>query len=124
MGEAKIILLADDDAPVRRVIGRTLAAEGYVVHEAENGLRAREILETTPQVDLLITDMVMDTQSGEELIEYLKEARPDVPIITMSGSFSSVDPNAAARLGVAGAIGKPFKRRDLLDLAHSILGPE
>jgi CheY-like chemotaxis protein len=78
------ILLVDDN-PHGLIARRTVLAElGYRVLICESGAEALEVFATQP-VDLLITDFRMPNMDGVQLITRIRQARPDLPIILLSG---------------------------------------
>jgi two-component system cell cycle sensor histidine kinase/response regulator CckA len=80
------ILLADDEAPLRTLLRRFLEARGFTVWEANDGLAAlrigNELLNT---LDLLIADIRMPGMEGTEVARHLKETRPDLKVLLISG---------------------------------------
>ncbi|HVY93039.1 MAG TPA: response regulator [Bryobacteraceae bacterium] len=117
----KSVLLVDDDAPVRRAMRRFLMNAGFSVNEAANGKEAIDQLAQHPNVDLVVTDMVMDVQGGEEMIGHLRRSHPKLRIIAMSGAFGDDDRETAARLGVAATLRKPFTWQILLETVRRVL---
>ena len=81
------ILLVEDDADVRMVIRDVLEASGYQIWEASDGLEALNIWKTNAsQIDLLLTDIIMPGGlNGRELADRLREERPGLKVILMSG---------------------------------------
>jgi PAS domain S-box-containing protein len=83
-GEA--VLVVEDEASVRMVIGRTLREQGYRVLEAPHGRDALAIAgDPATRIDLIIADVVMPGLGGRELATRLAERRPGVPILFTSG---------------------------------------
>jgi len=83
---SETILLVEDEASLRELVRECLEASGYNVLEAGHGMAALEVGERHPgRIDLLLTDVVMPGMSGRELAERLREARPEIRIIYMSG---------------------------------------
>lgn len=86
LGGREAVLLVEDDAMVRRLARRLLAARGYAVIEASGGgdalLRWDEV---GGEVDLLVTDVVMPAMSGKQLHERLLARRPGLRVLYMSG---------------------------------------
>ncbi|HVW07810.1 MAG TPA: response regulator [Bryobacteraceae bacterium] len=117
----KNILLVDDDAPVRRAMRRFLMNAGFSVNEAVNGQEAIEYLSQEKNVDLVVTDMVMDVKGGEEMIGQLRQSHPHLRIIAMSGAFGDNDRETAARLGVTATLKKPFTWQILLETVRLVL---
>ena len=80
------ILLAEDEAILRRFVARTLRAAGYEVIEVEDGEQARQrALELGDGFDLLVSDVVMPRLSGIDLVALLRDQRPELPVVLMSG---------------------------------------
>ena len=85
-GGKESILLAEDDPAIRELAARTLREAGYQVIEVEDGARARELAELPgTEFDLLVTDVVMPGQTGRELAAALRQSRPSLPVVFMSG---------------------------------------
>lgn len=85
-GSARILLIEDED-PVRAFSTRALTNKGYEVIDANGGLSALEILESTDvaSIDLLITDVMMPDMDGPTVAAKIREKHPDLKIIFMSG---------------------------------------
>ena len=101
------ILVVEDESGVRRVIQRILLSHGYDVVCAAT---CEEALERVEGVDLVLTDVVLPGVSGSALVNRLREARPDLPIVFMSGYKDPADalpPHSAF-------LAKPFSREALL----------
>jgi CheY-like chemotaxis protein len=78
------VLLVEDDDAVRSALAHRLQRLGFAVTTAANGAEALQIVEQRT-FDLVLTDSVMPGISGPELIEHLRQARPELRIILMSG---------------------------------------
>jgi two-component system cell cycle sensor histidine kinase/response regulator CckA len=82
----RVVLVAEDEATVRRFVRVVLEREGFRVLEAENGMEALAVFEgAEPPPDVLLTDVVMPQMGGKELARRLQEARPGMKVIFMSG---------------------------------------
>jgi two-component system cell cycle sensor histidine kinase/response regulator CckA len=80
------ILLVEDEEAVRSFAARALRLRGYHVLEASGGEEALEIVTKGGQeIDLLITDVVMPNMDGPTLVRHVKELKPELAIIFMSG---------------------------------------
>jgi DNA-binding NtrC family response regulator len=83
------LLLVDDDPYILEGIGEDLESNGYQVTRASNGESAVDLLETT-QFDLVITDLVMDSTDGIQVLKKTKELNSDVQVIILTG-FGDID---------------------------------
>jgi signal transduction histidine kinase/ActR/RegA family two-component response regulator len=82
----EVVLVVEDEEPVRTMIGRLLESEGYKVLQAEDGRNALDLLEQgTESADLVITDVAMPRMNGRELASKLKAAQPNLPVLFISG---------------------------------------
>ncbi len=80
------ILVADDEAPLRHLLDRLLQAHGYKVYTAADGLEALRIgREHLDGLDLVIADIRMPGLEGTEVVRLLKESRPALKILLISG---------------------------------------
>ena len=82
---AGVVLLVEDEDAVRKFGARALRNKGYTVIEASNGEGALELLEKGEAIDILITDIVMPGVDGPSLIRQVREQRPDLKVICISG---------------------------------------
>jgi two-component system cell cycle sensor histidine kinase/response regulator CckA len=116
------VLLVDDEAPVRTLVRRVLAREGYTVLEAadgEEGLRLWR--EHVDGVTLVVTDMVMPMMGGREMVRRMHEARPGLPVVFMSGYSQEAHPSREAVRAPVELIPKPFDVRDLVRVVRLVL---
>jgi PAS domain S-box-containing protein len=100
------VLVVDDDSDVRTVIVEALATMGHQVLEAENGLQALSFFKRE-SVECLVLDFAMPGMNGAELAKRVREVRPDVPILFVSGYSDTAAIDAAVGLGSA-MLRKPF----------------
>jgi len=86
IGPRRTILYVDDEDLLLNMAQAVLSAYGYNVLTASSGPKALELLEVNPpEIDLVVTDMVMPQMSGTEFIEQLQVRLPGVPILRTSG---------------------------------------
>jgi PAS domain S-box-containing protein len=119
------ILVVEDDVAVRTSVRRLLERYGYQVLEAPSGGQALSaIAESARAIDLVISDMVMPGMSGLELRQRLRELRPTLPVLLMSGYSEE----AITRLGSPGSLGllieKPFTVQGILQKVKEALSGE
>ncbi|MCA1973252.1 MAG: response regulator, partial [Caenispirillum sp.] len=79
------VLLVEDEDAVRVFATRALRNKGYTVLEARTGEGALDILREAPDIDLLITDMVMPGMDGATLARLVRVERPEIRVILISG---------------------------------------
>jgi two-component system cell cycle sensor histidine kinase/response regulator CckA len=81
------VLLVEDDDRVRRLTRRVLEHYGFGTIEARTGHDALEalLLEDTPPIHAVVSDVVMPGMSGRELVGKIRALRPDIPVVFLSG---------------------------------------
>jgi signal transduction histidine kinase/ActR/RegA family two-component response regulator len=123
-GERRKVLLVEDDERVRAFAEEALRDLGYQVVSAESATEALAEVARTPDVDLLLTDVVMPDTNGRELAEQVLKLRPGLPVLYMTGfTRNAVVHNGMLDPGV-NFMAKPFtvdqlaaKVREALDQA-------
>ncbi|HEY5477875.1 MAG TPA: response regulator [Tepidiformaceae bacterium] len=115
-----LILVVDDDDPVRVMLARLLGAQGYSVLQAANATEARTVL-SEEHPALVISDIVMPGESGIELRRTIAERWPDLPVILISGYSAEGPAEFAARTPNTWFVQKPFAADQLLSLVGQTL---
>ncbi len=107
MGAKGRVLIVDDDESMCELLSRTLRRDG---HEAEWRLSGVEALEVVCErdFDVILTDLEMPVLSGTELCKRLLDARPDVPVIVVTGDARFDAAVAAIRAGAYDFLTKPI----------------
>lgn len=114
------ILVVDDNDNMRATAARNLAALGYRVRLASDGPAALAILQANERFDLLFTDLVMPNGlSGFQLAEAARALQPGLPVLFTTG-FAADDDGETGVLD-AGALRKPYRRRDLAERVRAML---
>jgi DNA-binding NtrC family response regulator len=119
------VLVVDDEPIVLKSCRLVLEAEGWEVVSAASVAEALSLLESiTP--DLLLIDVKMPVHDGMYLMRKVKEMKPDIPIIVMSGYPTRETISKAEDLGAATFLPKPFTPDELADTlrAVAILKPQ
>ena len=115
------ILIVDDEANIRRMLGALLRAEGFEVSEAQGGNAALLHLDEI-RPDLVLVDLVMPPgPMGLETLGRLKERDPTLPIIMMSGKAQLNDAVQAIKLGAFQFLEKPLTPEAVLVTIRSAL---
>ncbi|MDF2094355.1 PAS domain S-box protein [Aquibaculum arenosum] len=121
-GTQQHILAVEDDAMVRQNLIGQLRSLGYRVSVAENAQAALDVLEVSPDIDLLLTDVIMPGgMSGRELAEEARKRYPDLPILFTSGYVEDAM-LSGGRLGLdIHFLPKPYRRQDLAQKVSDVL---
>jgi CheY-like chemotaxis protein len=113
------ILLVDDDKDVLNLVKDILENHGYNVMPVDNSLNAVDIFRNrADKIQLVITDIVMPLMEGNELIKILREIKPDIKIVVISG-YSDETINKDS--GIDAFLKKPFEGNELLSTIRRIL---
>ena len=121
-GADELVLLVEDEDAVRQMMLRQLDHSGYRVQEAANPLEALRVFAADPQCfDILLTDIVMPAMSGTQLASRLRELRPDLPVLYMSGYTAGHAPGSHELPSDGSLLHKPFDRSALLTALHRTL---
>ncbi len=123
-GLGETVVLAEDEEPLRVLLGRVLAGSGYHVISGRNGAEALEAVHARGgQVDLLLTDLVMPRMTGAELARALSGEQPGMKVLFMTGHTEDANVLDRFEHGGAEVIQKPFTNEALLGLVRRLLGP-
>jgi PAS domain S-box-containing protein len=117
-----MILVAEDDTPVRQVVVTVLRRAGYRVLEASHPHHALALArDHAGPIDLLLTDLVMPLMSGNELARQLCAQRPDLAVLCMSGySDEAIRHRGVMDAGVQ-LLAKPVTPEQLLNAVAEVL---
>lgn len=118
------VLIADDDAAVRRLLSAVLRPRGHTVIEAGNGEQALELAGSS-NPELIVSDLVMPAMDGYELVRRLRiEPRTaQTPVIFLTAEYDDGDATELARAaGVTRVLRKPCKPSDVLEAVDRALG--
>ncbi|MFW6330993.1 MAG: response regulator [Gemmatimonadota bacterium] len=115
------ILLVEDEVHVRQVVRRFLESAGHRVREAQDGQDAlRQIRENGPP-DVVISDLIMPRMGGVALLRKLRQERPGLPVLLMSGYTGRGVVSREELAGADGFLSKPFGRVELLRAVNGAL---
>lgn len=114
-----LILVADDDAPILRLVRTKLQADGYGVVTAMNGQEAVEIFEQE-RPDLIILDLMMPVMDGFEAMQRIRQSS-NVPIIMLTARSGQPDKIRGLDLGADDYVTKPFSPDELSARVAAVL---
>jgi two-component system chemotaxis response regulator CheY len=121
---AKRILMVDDSASVRQVVGIALRRAGYETLEAADGREALALLEGE-RVHLIISDVNMPVMNGIEFVKALKQkpASKYTPVVMLTTEGQDDMKQAGKAAGAKAWIVKPFSPPQLLDVVSKLILP-
>jgi two-component system nitrogen regulation response regulator NtrX len=110
---AETVLIVDDEESILRSVSGILADEGYATATAPNAERALAALDRLPP-DVVLLDIAMPGRDGLHVLEELKQKRPELPVIMMSGHGTIDTAVRATKLGAYDFLEKPLSYDNLL----------
>jgi two-component system cell cycle sensor histidine kinase/response regulator CckA len=112
------ILLAEDEALIRRALVRSLTLEGYDVTAVADGEEALSVLQTTDDLVCIVTDLSMPRLDGEGLTRRVRAQAPNLPMVLLSGNR---EPPPDLELGPHGRfLTKPVAHRQLMEAIAAV----
>ncbi|MBK6278356.1 MAG: response regulator [Gammaproteobacteria bacterium] len=121
-GHGQHIIVVDDEPSLAKLMADLLDAHGYQVDAFNDPLLARDfIVSVDCGVDLLITDQNMPKLSGLELAQSLRQIRPDLPTLVLSGHSEILSSANYRDLGIGAYLDKPFDLTTLVRAVADIL---
>jgi CheY-like chemotaxis protein len=116
------IMFVDDEKEITFMGKRMLESLGYTVDIKTDSLEALKVLREDPQkYDLLVTDQAMPKLMGTELIARIREVRPDLKSIIITGYQDSLPSNAMEQYGISDIISKPLILSEFSELIGKVL---
>jgi PAS domain S-box-containing protein len=121
-GKGQTILVVEDDDAVRGVVERVLTRGGYTMIATNSAYEALNACHNAGvHIDALLSDVVMPEMSGLQLAERVREIRPDLPVLLMSGYIAGSQPGAQVLTHDLPLIRKPFTATAMLESLHDLL---
>lgn len=114
------ILVVEDDKNLRKLIATCLKKANYTVFDTRNGKEALELMDTE-YVDLIVTDIMMPEMNGYELIQSLREAKYETPILIITAKEDIEDKKQGFTLGADDYMVKPINIDELILRVKSLL---
>lgn len=116
------VLVVDDEEKLGRFVCMLLKRAGYQTHSCRSVAEARHLL-NNKHWNLIITDIVMPQENGFELVRWVSENHPQLPIIVMTAHSTDAVENQAAQLGVSAVLHKPFTIDGLRQIIAEAIPP-
>jgi CheY-like chemotaxis protein len=121
-GRGELVLVVDDESPIRDITQRTLEAFGYHVLTAADGAEAVAVYaQHRERIALVLTDMLMPVMDGPALIMALTRMNPAIRIVAASGLNANDNLAKIANAGVKDFLPKPYAAETMLKLFREVL---
>lgn len=119
MTQSQHIIIVDDEAPAREMVGDYLKMHGFAVTLCDGGKSLRSAIEAG-HADLVVLDLNMPEEDGLSIIRDLK-SRTNIPIIMLTATASPIDRVVGLELGADDYVAKPCELRELMARIRSVL---
>jgi two-component system, OmpR family, response regulator len=116
---AQHIVVVDDEAPAREMVGDYLRLHGFEVTLCDGGTSLRQLLDKQT-ADLIVLDLNMPEEDGLSIVRWVKQ-RLSVPIIMLTATASPIDRVVGLELGADDYLAKPCELRELLARIRVVL---
>ncbi|MGC4120515.1 MAG: response regulator [Myxococcales bacterium] len=118
---APTLLVIDDDESIRKALRRTLKQDGYTIHLASNGKEGLELLAAQP-IDLVLSDNLMPGMVGLEVLQLVRERRPEVGRVLLTGNADAeVAQRAVDEKIIHRFVAKPWDDAELKGVLKAVL---
>lgn len=114
------VLIVDDDPDMLSLLEHVIQSEGFQAVTAPDVDKAVEIL-AGRRVDCLISDIVMPKKNGLQLLRFVKDRHPDIPVLLITGYVNHYAADPVVAIGADGFLQKPFKNAALLFKVHRMI---
>lgn len=115
-----MVLVVDDEDVIRDILASLLRLERFRVVTAANGREALAALEER-RVDAVVSDILMPSMNGLDLLVAIKEQHHDIPVILITGHSGKYKPADLIAAGADGYFTKPFKNTELTAALRAVL---
>jgi len=116
-----LVLIVDDEEPIRQLERRILESGGYRVIEASRAVEAFAQLQKDLQVDLVIADLQMPDLGGEEMARRIRRDRPNIKVLYVTGHIDELMDERSTLWEGEAFLDKPFTAKALLEAVSLLL---
>lgn len=121
-GNGELILVVDDEAPIREITNTSLVNYNYKVLTAGDGVEAFSVYaQHRDEIALVLMDIQMPSMSGVNAIRILRQMNPSIKIIAISGLVSNRKLLEDSGIEVQAFLSKPYTIKELLDIIQTVL---
>ncbi len=120
IGEDNTMLLLDDDEPFLRRLAKAMEKRGFAV-EAAGSVAAGKAIATARPPAYAVCDLRLEDGNGLDVVEVLREKRPECRIVVLTGYGAIATAVAAVKIGATDYLSKPA---DATDITNALLAPE
>jgi signal transduction histidine kinase len=113
------VLVVDDEPGIREVISAFLRSDGHNVITASNGRDGLKEFQSQP-FDVVVTDRAMPQMNGDQMAGLIKQARPDIPIVLITGFGNLIEPTKKQATSVDVVLNKPVTLKTLLSTIDNL----
>ncbi|MFN6979831.1 MAG: ActR/PrrA/RegA family redox response regulator transcription factor [Gemmobacter sp.] len=117
IGDDRSLLLVDDDEPFLKRLARAMEKRGFVPETAETVAMGKAIAQARPPA-FAVVDLRLEDGNGLDVVEALRERRPDCRIVVLTGYGAIATAVAAVKIGATDYLSKPA---DANDITHALL---
>ena len=121
-GRGETVLVVEDDAAVRLLIGEVLGELGYTKFEASNAMEALPILNSARPIDLMVTDVGLPYINGRQLAEIARARRPEIKVLFVTGYAARASVRHGALAAGMDIMTKPFALDALATKIREMIG--
>lgn len=121
MNDRKIILVAEENGKINRLISHFLLKEGYGVINAYDGRAALKAVEEKA-VDAAILETMLPFLDGMQVLRRIRQSNPNLPVMMLSLKIREADRQQSLELGANDYITKPFELKKLIERLKIIMG--
>src|SRR5262245_22766613 len=118
--EQPLVLVVDDEAPIRQIERRLLEQAGYEVIDAPGATEAFALLNDGKPIDLLVADLDMPEVTGDEMVRRIRSERPDLKVLYVTGHIDRLMDARPLWDGEA-FLDKPFSMKGLVEAVSLLL---
>ncbi|HBR15555.1 MAG TPA: hypothetical protein DD723_08480 [Candidatus Omnitrophica bacterium] len=114
------ILICDDEEGIRESL-KLILSNHYNLMVTDSGEQCVELVNNAPDIGLVLLDIKMPNVNGLEVLKLVKEKRPNLSVVIITGYKSVETASEAANLGASGYIVKPFKSDEILSTVGRLM---